>query len=366
MDADRRVALVHDYLLVMRGAERTFAVIAADWPDAPVYTLLYDAKTMREAMGGREIHTSWLQRLRVGQNHFRALLPLFPSAAERMNLQGYDLVISSSSAFAHGIPVDDGAHHVCYCHTPFRYAWHDYIRATEGVPTPVRPFVRSSLNRMRRWDRAAAQRVTSYIANSELSRQRIEEFWDRDATVVYPPVEVDRFAIGEPQEYFLVVAELVRHKRIELALEAAVHAGQQIKVVGSGPELKRLSALYGSTAEFLGRVSDDELPALYAGARALVVPNIEEFGIAAVEAQAAGRPVIAASVGGASATVVNDETGVLVTPENVGSLAEAMTQVDFDRFSPERIREHALQFSPAAFRRAFLAELSRVTGTTYE
>ena len=355
-----RVALVHDYLLVMRGAERTFLQIASLWPDAPIYTLLYDERGIDSGFRGRSVHTSWLKVFQPSQSSFRRLFPLFASAMRRLPTDRYDLVISSSSAFAHAAPVRPGAIHVCYCHTPFRYAWHEHARTLRNAASYARPAMRATLDRVRTWDLAASRRVTHYIANSELTRERIRDFWNRDAAVVHPPVEVDRFYIAEPEDYFLVVAELVSHKRVEIALEAAQRAGRPIKVVGSGPELKRLRALYGATTEFLGRVTERDLADLYARCRALVVPNIEEFGIAAVEAQAAGRPVLAAHVGGTLETVIDGETGALVPAENVNELAEAMMYTDFDRFAPEAIRRHAEGFSVVHFSERFTAEVARV------
>jgi glycosyltransferase involved in cell wall biosynthesis len=354
-----RAALVHDYLLVMRGAERTFSKIASLWPDAPIYTLLYDATGTEGRFGDREVRASTLRHLRVRQHNFRRLLPLFSKATERLPLQEYDVIISSSSAFAHGVRRSPGSVHVCYCHTPFRYAWHDYADVVGQSNRYARPFVARLLRGIRDWDLESSKHVTHYVANSQLTRERIHDFWGRDAAVVHPPVDVHRFYTAPPEDYFLVVAELVRHKRVEVALEAASRAAQPIKVVGSGPEFKRFARTYGSTAEFLGRVSDRELLDIYAHARALVVPNIEEFGIAAVEAQASGRPVLAASVGGTCETVVDGETGVLVTPENVGALAEAMSQVDFESFSPQRIQSHAAKFSVPAFQQRFIAEVSQ-------
>lgn len=346
----------------MRGAERTFATISSIWPDAPIYTLLHDPEALNGFFEGRDVHASSLRHLGVRQKGFRRLLPLYPRAAERITPQGFDVVVSSSSAFAHGITTEPGTAHVCYCHTPFRYAWHDYARTVREARLYTRPLLARTLRRMRDWDVRAAQRVTHYIANSQLTRERISEFWGRDASIVHPPVDVERFFVAEPHDYFLVVAELTRHKRVEVALEAAAKAGQQIKVVGAGPELKRLARIYGSTAQFLGRVSDRELPALYAHARALVVPSVEEFGLAAVEAQASGRPVLGATVGGTCETVVDGETGVLVAPENVGALAEAMTQVDFEAFAPQGIRRHAEQYSVESFKRRFSAEVARLLG----
>jgi glycosyltransferase involved in cell wall biosynthesis len=351
-------ALVHDYLIVMRGAERTFAEIAACWPGAPIYTLLYDP-ALGPNFAGRTITTSFLQRLSVRQDGFRRLLPLLPVAAGRLTVEGHDLVVSSSSAFAHGVHIPPGAVHVCYCHSPFRYAWHERDRALEEAPRPLRSALAVSLGAIRRWDRAAAGRVTHYIANSELTRKRIADFYGYDATVVHPPVEVERFRPGVAEDFFVVVGELVRHKRVELALTAAQRAGAQVKVVGAGPELERLRARFAATAEFLGRVSDSELAALLPRARALLMPNVEEFGIAAVEAQAAGRPVVAADAGGARETVITGETGVLVPPGDMDAMAEAIRYTNFDSFSAGRLAANAARFSPARFREELLAVVAR-------
>src|SRR5215207_2150746 len=309
-----QVGLVHDYLLVMRGAERTFAAIADCFPDAPIYTLLYDPVGTSGAFNGRQVRTSYLQRLGGDQRSFRRLLPLLPRAAERLPVQEHDLVISSSSAFAHAVRARPGGVHVCYCHSPFRYAWFERERAEQELPRPLRPPLRAALDYVRRRDLAASRRVSHYIANSEATRQRIERYWGREATVVHPPVDVHRFSLAEPEDYLLAVTELVPHKRVDVALEAGRRAGLPLKVVGTGPELERLRARHGDNAEFLGRVDDDELARLYSRALALVVANVEEFGIAAVEAQAAGRPVVAPAAGGTLETVVSGKTGVLVPP----------------------------------------------------
>jgi glycosyltransferase involved in cell wall biosynthesis len=356
------VALVHDYLLIMRGAERTFAAIAECWPDAPIFTLLYDSDRTEGAFAHRTVQTSYLERLRIRQSGFRRLLPFFPRAAERLPIQDYELIVSSTSAFAHGVRPRPGAVHVAYCHTPFRYAWHERDGALGTLPSPLRPLVRHTLSRIRHWDLDASQRVTHYVANSEVTRQRIRDCYGRDATIVHPPVEVERFSLGEPEDYFLVVTEIVPHKRVANALEAARRAGCRIKIVGSGPDLRRLSREYDSSADFLGRVPDGKLADLYRRARAVVVPNVEEFGIAAVEAQASGRPVLATDAGGARETVVTGATGVLVPPEDVDALAQAMREVDWAGFDQARIREHAMGFSRDEFKRRFSAEVARVSG----
>lgn len=348
---DGSIALVHDYLLVLRGAERTFASLADTWPDAPVYTLLYDEAGTRGRFAEHEVTPSFLQRTGASQENFRKLLPLYPLAVERLPVREHQVIVSSSSAFAHGVRTSDDAVHVCYCHSPFRYAWFERERALAEAPRAMRPALAGVLKAFRRWDRRAARRVTHYVANSQNTRRRIQQLYGTDAAVVHPPVEVERFSSEEePEDYFLTVGEIVAHKQVELAAEAAARSRQRLKVVGSGPDLERLRREYGDYVEFVGRVGDDELERLYAKARALVVPNVEEFGIAAVEAQAAGRPVIAVRAGGALETVVEDKTGTFVEPASADDMARALKSFDGDRFEPSAIREHSQHFSAAAFR----------------
>ena len=345
------VALVHDYLLTMRGAERTFAEIAACWPEAPIHTLLYDRDAVGQQFGGHRVQPSYLQRLGINQSGFRYLLPFFPRAAEHLPVADYDIVVSSSSAFAHGTRPHPDALHVCYCHSPFRYAWFERDRAMAETPRLARPVMRRTLDGIRGWDVAAARRVTHFIANSEITRERIAQFYGVDSEVVHPPVAVERFSIGEPQDYLLFVGQLVRHKRVDVAIEAATLAGRPIKVVGEGPERPALEARFGgSPVQFVGSVSDEVLSGLYANCLALVVPNVEEFGIAAVEAQAAGRPVVGVGKGGLRETVIDGETGLLVDGEGAESLAEPLNDVDFGRFDSEAISSHAQRFSAASFR----------------
>jgi glycosyltransferase involved in cell wall biosynthesis len=343
-----KTVLVHDYLLVLRGAERTFAAIAGLWPDAPIATLLYDEEGTEGRFAGRTISTSPLQRFPITQGNFRAALPILPNAVRRLDVSGADCIVSSSSAFAHGVRKPAGAAHVCYCHSPFRYAWHEQAYALAEVPRAVRPVLALLLHRHRAFDRRAAQSVDVYVANGEITRERIRRFWGRDAPVVHPPVDVERFSVREPDDYVLFVGELLRHKRPALAIQAASAAGRRIKVVGAGPELARLRARYGANAEFLGRVSDAELARLYAEAAALVIPGIEEFGITAVEAQASGRPVVAVDAGGARETVVPGRTGMLVPNGDAGGLARALGG-DLTRFDPGEIRAQAERFSHAVF-----------------
>jgi glycosyltransferase involved in cell wall biosynthesis len=360
-DPGVRVTLAHDYLLVMRGAERTFAAMAELFPDAPIFTLLYDEAGTGASFEGRAITTSALQRLGVRQESFRRLLPLYPWAVRRLRLPPSALVLSSSSAFAHGVRAPSGSVHVCYCHSPFRYAWHERDRALAEAPRAVRPLLRAELARIRRWDLRASRGVDVYVANSQLTRERIERYYGREAEIVHPPVHTDRFSPAQASDSLLVVSEVVRHKQLQVALEAARRARVPIRVVGSGPDFASLRAAYPE-AQFLGRVKDAELAQLYARARALVVPATEEFGIAAVEAQAAGRPVIAAAAGGALETVLQGQTGLLARPGDVASFTEAIAALDSLPFDPGRAVANAQRFSVREFQRRLTALLARVLG----
>jgi glycosyltransferase involved in cell wall biosynthesis len=353
-----RVSLVHDYLLVMRGAERAFAAIADLFPQAPVFTLLYDEQGTNERFAEHAVITSPLQRLGVRQSNFRRLLPLYPSAVGRLRLGPSELVLSSSSAFAHGVRVPEGATHLCYCYTPFRYAWYEQERALAETPLLLRPALRSQLRRIRRWDLAASRKVDAYFAISRLSQERIKRYYGRDSTIIHPPVETSRFAPGKPGEALLVVSELVRHKRLHVALEAARRAHAPIRVVGSGPQNAALREAYPEV-EFLGRARDVELAELYAAARAVIVPSMEEFGITAVEAQASGRPVIAAAAGGALETVTDGETGILAQLDDVDSFQHAIEGIDKLPFEPQRAVMNAARFSVEAFQTRFSQEVAK-------
>ena len=348
--------LAHDYLLVMRGAERVFAQMARMYPGAPVLTLLYDERAAGAEFEGHEVIVSPLQRLGAAQENFRRLLPLYSLAAARMRVPPCDLLLSSSSAFIHGLKAPPGAVHVCYCHAPFRYAWYEQERALAEAPRALRAPLRGVLAAMRRADLHASRRVDRYVANSRLTQERIKRYYGRESEIVHPPVDVARFQPGEPGEHLLIVSELVRHKRLHVALEAARRAGAPIRVAGSGPDRASLEAAFGE-AEFLGRVSDAELERLYASARAVLVPSMEEFGITAVEAQAAGRPVIAAAAGGALETVLDGVTGRLVALDDVDAFRraiETLSELDFD---PGRAIRNAARFSVEAFRAGISAQV---------
>jgi glycosyltransferase involved in cell wall biosynthesis len=348
-----RVALVHDFLLDLRGAERVFAAICDAWPEADVFTAVYDERGTEGRFGDRSPRTSFLQHLRPTARTFRALLPLYPRAIESLDLRGYDLVISSSSAWAHGVAPDPGAVHVSYCYNPFRYAWEERDVTVAARPWPLRAPLRMVLDRWREWDRSAAQRIDRYVACSNLTASRIRRSFGREAAVLHPPVELHRFWPGQVGEHYLVVAELMAHKRIDVAVEAFNRLRAPLVVVGDGPESRRLRRLAGPTVTFTGRLGDAEVADLLRSARALVVPGAEEFGIAAVESLASGRPVIALGAGGVLETVRAGETGVYYEPGDPVALARAVAGFDPLAVDPAACVAAAQRFAIPRFQHAF-------------
>jgi glycosyltransferase involved in cell wall biosynthesis len=350
-----RVALVHDFLLDLRGAERVFAAICDAWPDADVFTAVYDEEGTEGRFAARAPKTSFLQRLRPTARTFRALLPLYPHAIESLDLRGYDIVISSSSAWAHGVLVEPGAVHVCYCHNPFRYAWTEREATIAARPAPLRLPLRVLLSRWRQWDWMAAQRVDRYVANSALTASRVHRYFGRDADILHPPVELDRFRPGPVGEHYLVVAELMAHKQIDVAVHAFNRLRAPLIIVGDGPESRRLRRLAGPTVEFVGRQPDARVAELLRSARALVVTTAEEFGIAAVEALASGRPVIALGAGGVMEVVREGETGIYYNNNDPGTLADAVAGFDPRAFDPARCVAAAQRFDVPRFQAALRA-----------
>jgi glycosyltransferase involved in cell wall biosynthesis len=353
-----RVALVHDFLLDIRGGERVFMELCEMWPDADIYTAVYDEEGTEGRFAGRTIFSSFLQRLRPSARTFRALLPLYPAAIESFDLSGYDLVISSSSAWAHAVLCDERTVHVSYCHNPFRYAWNDRDATIAARRDPLtRAFLRDVLRRWRQWDWIAAQRTDRYIANSHTTRARIGAYFARDAAVVYPPVQTDRFSPGRVGDHYVVVSELMPHKQIDVAIEAFNRLRRPLIVIGDGPDERRMKRLARSTVLLTGRLPDCEVAELLQGARALILPAIEEFGIAAVESQAAGRPVIARRGGGALETVIEGVTGCFWSG-GPDELAEAVADFDDADTDPQACVGNAARFDAVRFREGMHAEVS--------
>lgn len=361
-----RTVLVHDYLNQYGGAERLLEVIHALAPSAPVYTSIYDADRMPALYRSWDIRSTWMNRLPgVSASHQR-YLPVYPLAFERLSLPDCDVVVSSSSAFAKAVRPPKGAAHVAYIHSPMRFAWNlDAYVQREQMSQPMRQGLRPVMAAMRAWDRRTSGRVDRFVANSSAVRDRIRDFWGRDADVVFPPVDTERFGPVSDElveDYFLMVSRLVPYKRFDLAIDAFKTLGLPLKIAGSGRDRQALERRAGPTVQFLGHVSDDELARLYARARAVVFMSEDDFGIAQVEAQAAGRPVIALGAGGALDTVIDGVTGVHVAEQTTESLIEAVRRFEGLSFSTRRNVEHAQQFST----QRFADELVRIVEETRE
>jgi glycosyltransferase involved in cell wall biosynthesis len=345
-----RVAITTDWMSNVGGGGRVLVQLHEMFPDAPVYTTICDPPNLPAEMRGWDIRTSFLQRVPFAVKRYQAFLPLMPLAFEQFDLREYDLVISASSACAKGVITRPDALHLCYCHTPCRYIWdlyHDYARDMRG-----RVLFAGVAHWLRVWDRLSADRVDHFVANSREVAGRIRKHYRRDSEVIFPPVDVDRIRPNgkSPEDFYLVVSRLVQYKRIDLAIEAAKRLGRRLIVVGDGPARRRLESIAGTTVEFRGHLPDDEVADLMAGCRAFLFPGWEDFGIAPVEAQAAGRPVVAYGRGGALETVVDGVTGVLFEEQTVKAVVEAMIDIEARRIDSVACRRNAERFSAHLFR----------------
>ena len=348
-----RVALVHDFLLDLRGAERAFLELCAIFPQADIFTAVYDPVGTQGRFEDRNVITSGLQKLRPTARNFRPLLPFYPAAIESLDLRGYDLVVSSSSAWAHGVIPDENAVHVSYCYNPFRYAWTEREATLAARNVLVRPVLAQVMHRWRQWDFIAAQRVDAYVAISKTTQQRIERYFSRDSTIIYPPVEIERFSPGPVADYHLVLSELIAHKRVEVIVRAFNRLQLPLVIAGDGPDARRLQRLAGPTVRFAGRVSDHEAARLLSSAQSLVVAATEEFGIAAVEAQASGRPVIALRAGGLVETVIEGKTGRFFDLAEPAALCDALAQFDPAEYESADCVAQAQRFGPERFKQEF-------------
>lgn len=345
-----KVAIVHDWLANMGGAERIILIMHRIFPEAPVYTLVHNPDRLPDEFREIDVRTSFIQKLPFGQTKYQNYLPLFPTAIEQFDLSGFDLVLSSSTSAAKGVITRADTLHVCYCATPMRYAWdfyHEYLHETGGIKRLLMPWF---MNYIRLWDRLSADRVDRFIANSVNVARRIAKHYRREATVIHPPVDCRAFRMAEAEgEYFLVVSRLVPYKRVDLAVEACNRLHLPLKVIGDGSEYRRLKAQAGPTVEFLGRLPDAEVAGYYSGCKAFLFPGEEDFGITPLEAQACGRPVIAFGRGGALETVVPGETGLFFPEQTAESLAEAIKAFEKLPFERKKIRRHAETFDNAVF-----------------
>jgi len=360
-----RVALVHDYLVQgLRGAERVLAVLHSMWSEAPVYTLVHDPEAMGPEFAGWDIRTSFIQRLPGGVKHYQKLIALMPAAIDRLPLGEYDLVISDSSAWVKSAPQREGAVHVCYCYSPARFLWHWSDEYVSSLPAGrlARGLVQAMVPRLRRWDKRTAQRPTHLLAISEIVRERIRRYWERDAEIIHPPVDTGSFLPEDCDEgFYLVVAALNAYKKVGLAVEAFTELGKPLVVVGDGPLRRQIEQRAGPTVKLVGKVSEEELRRYYARCRAFVMPQEEDFGLAPVEAMSAGRPVIAYGAGGALETVLADETGVLFPEQTPASLIAAVRRFEALTFDKARCRQRALEFGTERFKERFSAYVQSAT-----
>ncbi len=359
-----KTALVHDHLAQDGGAEKVLKIFSEMFNEAPIYTLLYEEKNVNKYFLGRKIETSIIQKLPWGVKRYQWYLVLMPLAVEFFDLSPYDLVLSDSSSFAKGVITSANSTHICYCHTPTRYLWsdtHQYINELRYNKW-MKKIISLSLSRLRFWDYAASARVDFFIANSKTVQQRIKKYYRRSSTVIYPPVETEKFKIKEndsnsnlsQEKYFLAGCRLVPYKRIDIVVEAFKKLGDEyrLKIFGDGPDLKRLKKIAGEAKniEFLGRISDVYRAELYAHSQAFINPQEEDFGITVVEAMASGRPVIAYGRGGATETVIAGKTGLFFQEQTASAIYETVKEFKADSFDPLVIRAQADKFSVAKFK----------------
>lgn len=350
-----KIALVASWLNQYGGAERVLEVVHDLFPDAPVFTSTYWASTMPAAYRTWDIRTSFIDRLPIKNQ--RALLPLYPAAFESLDVRGYDLILSITSAFAHGVRVPRNARHICYCLTPARFLWNyaDYIERERigRLPRVVLPLV---IARLRAWDQRVAARVTQFVAISQVVRERIANYYQRDALIIHPPVNTERFAVSTTRDdYFLILSRLVPYKRIDLAVQAFNELGLPLVIAGDGRDRARLQAIAKSNVRFLGRVSDAQARDLLARCRALLFPGEEDFGITPLEANASGKPVIAFAGGGALETIVPGVTGEFFHAPSAAALARVVRAFDDTRYDSLTLRRHAEKFSVPVFKETLRA-----------
>lgn len=357
-----KVALVHDWLTGMRGGEKCLEVLCELFPDATLYTLLYKKGSVSETISRMKIKTSFIQRLPFALKHYQKYLPLFPTAIEQFDLTEYDLVISSSHCVAKGVITPPETCHICYCHTPMRYAWEMYY--TYFNKNNVGPLVRWSIplfmNYLRTWDEKSSDRVDYFVANSENVRRRIQKHYRRDAEVIYPPADTDNFSLTKNVgDYFLVTSALVPYKRVDLAILAFNELNLPLLIIGEGVEKNKLRKLARENIKFLDWQNPSDLKKFYSECKALIFPGEEDFGIVPVEVQTCGKPVIAFGKGGVTESVkgvypnqeiTSHHTGIFFYPQTKDALIHAVRSFESVQFDPGKIRENALRFDRRIFK----------------
>lgn len=348
-----KIALVHDYLVQYGGAERVLECFCEIWPNAPIYTLVYNQKAMHGKFSDRNIKTSFIQKMPFAKNRHRVFPQLMPMAIEQFDFSDYDLVISDSSSYSKGIITGPDTLHICYMHTPMRYAWDDCHKYTKDFhfPTIIKKLIPFAMNYIRIWDRISADRPDRIIANSNFVRKRIKKYYKKEAIVIHPPVNVDDFHIDQKQEkYFLMVGRLIAYKHFNIAIEAFNELGLPLKIIGRGPEMNRLRKMAKPNIEFLGRIADDKLAQYYANCQAFIFPQEEDFGIVAIEAMASGRPVIAYRGGDIPEHLEDGKTGIFFEQQSAEDIIRAVRKFDINKFDSDYIRQKVKKFDKKEFK----------------
>jgi glycosyltransferase involved in cell wall biosynthesis len=357
------VALVHDHLNQIGGAERVVLAMHHIWPDAPLYTLVHDKNKVGDFFNALEINPSFIQKFPLALSHLRWYLWAMPTAVESFNLSGYDVVLSSASAFAKGAIAAPNALHICYCHTPTRYLWsdsHTYVGEVGGgaLIQKILPFI---LHRLRMWDYLASQRVDYFVANSQFVAERIKRYYNRESTVIYPPVDVHGYPKYRRGNYFVLLSRLRPYKKVDIAIRAFNRLNMHLVIAGDGEERKHLERIAGPNIHFVGNVDEQTKKILLARAAGFIHPQEEDAGIAAIEAMAAGTPVIAYLAGGAKETIIQDMSGMFFEEQTWQSLADTIIRFKRVTFDHNHIREHAQQFS----RERFMSEIKTFVHSKY-
>lgn len=348
-----KIALVTDWLTNYGGAESVVSAFHDLFPDAPVYTTIYRPAKMRELGHLKKVRTTWLNKIPFVRHQW--LLGQMPTAVEMMDLDEFDIVLSSCHSVSKGVITKPSTLHISYCHTPMRYAWEswDFETRLKKFPKVLHPMIRKQIKKIREWDYCAAQRVDKYIANSSHIGEQIKKYYARDSYVIYPPVHTEKFKpIENPTEdYYFSVGRLIPYKKFDLLVETFNKSGKKLKIAGAGPELDKLKSMAKENVEILGYVDDKTLIDLYANCKAFLFPQLEDAGIVPLEAMSCGRPVIALNHGGSLDTMIENKTGVFFKEQTVQSLTDAIERFEKMTFDPKFIRKHAEQFDVEIFKR---------------
>ncbi len=346
-----RVALVHDYLAQDGGAERVLKSLHEIWPDAPIFVLFHDKKKIK-FFNNKNIHESFLGKLPISDSSYQWYLPWMPLATEQHNLKDFDVVISTSSMFAKGVITSPNTLHISYCHTPPRFLWADNYNYISDLKQNrlIKFLLPHFIHRLRIWDQMSVDRVDNFIANSRTVQQRINKYYRRESEVIYPPVELSSCSLQKTSDYYAGGGRLVGYKRFDLIVKVFNRLQWPLKIFGDGAEFDTLKKIAKPNIEFLGQITDEEKCKILSGARAFIHPQLEDFGITAVEAMACGRPVIAYNQGGATETIIPNETGIFFHAQTWESLLDALLNFNYENWDSGKIRQHAAKFDAINFK----------------